>query len=184
MIRIEDFLQLKAFARQDALILSAVWTASFLCVTMAAAGALGNLLAIATPFVVGWRLTKFRDDALGGSISFRRAFAFSLYVFAYASLVFALVQFVYFRFLDHGAFSAMIGESMRLLTPMYKENGISAEQITQSIDMVGMLTPVQWAFIFMMQNLLVGATASVPIAAVCKRKGQGVHHAQSSASNN
>lgn len=184
MIRIEDFLQLKAFARQDALILSAVWTASFLCVTMAAAGALGNVLAIATPFVVGWRAIKFRDNALGGSISFRRAFAFSLYVFAYASLVFALVQFAYFRFLDHGAFAAMIGESMRLLTPMYKENGISAEQISQSISMVGMLTPVQWAFIFMMQNLLIGAIASVPIAAVCKRADRNVHNARRTANNN
>lgn len=184
MIRIEDFLQLKAFARQDALILSAVWTVSFLCVTMAAAGTLGNLLAIATPFVVGWRLIKFRDNILGGGISFRRAFAYAFYVFAYASLVFALVQFAYFRFLDHGVFAATIGESMRLLTPLYKENGISTQQIKQSIDLVAMLTPVQWAFIFMMQNLFIGAIASLPIAAVCKRGSQGLHNAQSTTSNN
>ena len=173
MIRIEDFLQLKAFARQDAMILAAMWTVSFLCVTMAGAGALGNLLAIATPFLVGWRLIKFRDNVLGGSISFRRAFAFSLHMFIYASLVFALVQFVYFRFIDHGSFAGMIGASMRLLAPMYKESGISQQQITQSISLVNMLTPVQWAFMFMMQNMLIGVIASLPIAAVCKRSNQG-----------
>lgn len=178
MIRIEDFLQLKAFARQDALILAAVWTASFLCATMAGAGVLGNLLAIATPFLVGWRLIKFRDNVLGGGISFRRAFAFSFHVFVYASLVFALVQFVYFRFIDRGSFAQMIGDSMRLLTPMYKESGISQQQITQSISLVNMLTPVQWAFMFMMQNLLIGAVASLPIAAVCKRRHQGTLGAQ------
>ena len=85
MIRIETLVQLKAFARQDALLLALVWTASFACMTIVQAGIIGNLLALATPFVVGWRLTKFRDHALYGYISFRRAFAYCAYVFFYAS---------------------------------------------------------------------------------------------------
>ena len=67
MIRIENFIQLKAFARQDALILSLLWIASFACVVMIPAGALGNLLALTTPFIVAWRLSKFRDQALNAS---------------------------------------------------------------------------------------------------------------------
>ena len=173
MIRIENFIQLKAFARQDAIILSLLWTASFACITLVPAGALGNILAIATPFIIAWRLTKFRDLTLGGYISFRRAFAYGVYSFFYASLVFALVQFSYFRFLDHGAFATMITESMRLLAPMYEQSGISKAELNSNIDLVTMLTPIQWAFLFMIQNLLIGFIASLPIAAVCMRRAKG-----------
>lgn len=170
MIRIENFIQLKAFARQDAIILSLLWTASFACITLVPAGAFGNILAIATPFIIAWRLTKFRDLTLGGYISFRRAFAYGVYSFFYASLVFALVQFSYFRFLDHGTFARLITESMTMLMPLYEQNGIPKEELKQNIDMVTMLTPIQWAFIFMMQNIIIGVVTSLPIAAVCMRK--------------
>ena len=169
MIRIENFIQLKAFARQDALVLSLLWIASFACMTLVKAGLLGNLLALATPFFIAWRLSKFRDQTLGGSISFRRAFAYGVYTFFYASLVFALAQFVYFRYLDHGTFARMITESMRLLAPMYEQNGISKTDLNNNINMVSMLTPIQWAFVFMMQNIIIGVVVSLPIAAVCMR---------------
>lgn len=169
MIRIENFIQLKAFARQDALAVSLLWTVSFACITMLPAGALGNLLAIATPFLTAWQLSKFRDRTLGGNISFRRAFAYGTYTFFYASLVFALVQFAYFRFLDHGAFARLITESIKALAPIYEQNGISKAELKQNIDMVEMLTPIQWAFLFMLQNIAIGVVASLPIAAICKR---------------
>ena len=102
MIKIEEFMQLKAFARVDALLLTLLWTVSFACVTMIGAGTMGNLLAMATPFFIGWRTCLFRNNVLNGRISLRRAYAYSLYNFVYASLAFALVQFVYFRFIDNG----------------------------------------------------------------------------------
>lgn len=164
-------MQLKAFARQDGMMLAVLWIASFACMTVIPAGAFGNLLALATPFFVVWRLIQFRDKVLDGTASFRRSFAFAFYVFVYASLVFALAQFAYFRFLDGGTFASAIGESLRLLAPVYEQNGISKAQIDDYMRLVSMLTPVQWAFIFLMQNLAIGAVVSVPIAAVCKRSG-------------
>lgn len=91
MINVAHLVQLKAFARQDALLLALLWAASFACIVMLNAGLIGNILALATPFLVGKRLAAFRTQALYGVISFRRAYAYSLYVFIYASLVFALV---------------------------------------------------------------------------------------------
>ena len=134
MIRIENFIQLKAFARQDALILSLLWIASFACVVMVPAGAYG------------------------------------IYIFFYASLVFALAQFAYFRFLDHGSFAQTLTDSMNLLMPMYEQNGLSKADVTQTISQMTMLTPIQWSFIFMMQNILVGFIISLPIAAICARR--------------
>ena len=160
MININHLVQLKAFARQDALLLALLWAASFACIMLLNAGFIGNILALATPFLVGYRLKAFRTEALFGVISFRRAYAYSLYVFIYASLVFALVQYAYFQFLDNGAFANLITSTMKQLAPIYEQQGM---------DVVTMITPVHWAFMFMMQNLAIGAIVSLPIALIGKR---------------
>lgn len=113
MINVAHLVQLKAFARQDALLLALLWAASFACIMMLNAGLIGNILALATPFLVGKRLAAFRTQALYGVISFRRAYAYSLYVFIYASLVFALVQYAYFQFLDNGAFVESMATTLK-----------------------------------------------------------------------
>lgn len=169
MINVAHLVQLKAFARQDALLLALLWAASFACIMMLNAGLIGNILALATPFLVGKRLAAFRTQALHGVISFRRAYAYSLYVFIYASLVFALVQYAYFQFLDNGAFAELITTTMKQVAPVYEQNGVSKEEIKNSMDLITMITPVQWAFMFMMQNLFVGAALSLPIALIGKR---------------
>lgn len=169
MIRIEHFIQLKAFARQDAIILSLLWTLSLACTMLLGAASIGNLLVIATPFVVGWRLIRFRNDALEGVISLRRAFAYCAYTFFYASLVFAIVQFAYFQFLDKGALADMVCQTITALIPVYKQQGISMQQINESINVVRMLTPIQWSFMFMLQNMIIGTLLSLPIAIVGKR---------------
>ena len=169
MINVANLVQLKAFARQDALLLALLWAASFACIMLLNAGFIGNILAIATPVLVGYRLKAFRTEALFGVISFRRAYAYSLYVFIYASLVFALVQYAYFQFLDNGAFAELITTTMKQVAPVYEQNGVSKEEIKSSMDLITMITPVQWAFMFMMQNLFIGAIISLPIALIGKR---------------
>lgn len=169
MINVVNLIQLKAFARQDALLLALLWAASFACIMLLQAGLVGNLLALATPFLLGYRLKAFRNGALGGVISFRRAYAYCAYTFLYASLVFALVQFGYFQFVDKGSFAQLITETMRLVLPIYEQNGMTKAEIQQSIDMITLITPTQWTFMFMMQNLFFGAIVCLPIALIGKR---------------
>ena len=171
MINVAHLVQLKAFARQDALLLALLWAASFACIVMLNAGLIGIILALATPFLVGKRLAAFRTQALYGVISFRRAYAYSLYVFIYASLVFALVQYAYFQFLDSGAFVESIATTLKQI-PIYEQNGMSKADIkslNDQVEIMRLTTPVQWAFMFMMQNLFVGAIISLPIALIGKR---------------
>lgn len=170
MIRIEDFIQLKAFARQDGLLLSLLWTASFALIVYMPASAMGNILAIITPLFVAWRLRIFREYALGGIISMRRAYGYSAYTFVYASLVFAIVQYLYFKFLDHGTFMQMIDSSLTAITAIYRQAGVSTAELTATADSMRTLTPINWAFIFMMQNVCIGAMLSLPIAAVMARR--------------
>ena len=174
IINVMDLVQLKAYARQYGVALALVWTASFLSIVIAPASVLGSLLALSTPIVVGWFLVRFRNGALDGHISFRRGFAFSCYTFFYASLLFAAVQFVYLRFFDHGAFMAMLGESLKTMEEVYRHEGAAAMQaigqMKQTISVVGQLSPLQLTFVIMMDNILVGALLSLLIALACRRK--------------
>lgn len=174
IINVMDLVQLKAYARQYGVVLALVWATSFLSIVFAPASVLGSLLALSTPIVVGWFLVRFRNDALDGHISFRRGFAFSCYTFFYASLLFAAVQFVYLRFFDHGAFMAMLGESLQTMEDVYRHEGAAAlqavDQMKRTIAVIGQLSPLQLTFVIMMDNILMGVLLSLPIAFACRRK--------------
>ena len=161
MISPDTLIQLKAFARQDGLLLALFWTASFAMTMMAPQSIWGNVL--------GWRTTLFRDGALDGVISFRRAAAHGIYSVFYASLVFALVQYVYFRFLDNGTFMGIMSDGVKVIEDLYKQQGLNTSEITQSLETMRNISPVQWAFMLMLQNITIGSLLALPVAAFCKR---------------
>lgn len=169
MIKIEDLVQLKAFARQDGAILCLLWAASFMALMYMPESGLGNILALTTPFLVGWRLCSFRNYALGGFISFRRSYGYCAYTFIYASIIFALAQYLYFKFLDNGTFYAMVATSATTMSEVYRQAGMSTQDIDAALGMMKSLSPIHWAFIFMMQDFIVGLVLSLPIAAACRR---------------
>ncbi len=171
MINVAAFIQLKAFARQDGALLVLFWVASFLSYMYSPHAPWGQLLMLCTPFVVGWRMIKFRNYALDGHMSYRRAFAYSCYVFFYASIIFALVQYVYFRFIDTGQMNSMILDSIQTVAPYYRQQGMSDADIQATTDMMTGMSPLYKAFVFMMVNFLQGIAASVVLAFVgMKRK--------------
>lgn len=169
MIRIEEVVQLRAFARQDGALMALVWIASFLFTVYVPQNGIGSLLAITIPFVLGWRLCAFRNYALDGIISFRRAYLYCVYTFFYASLIFAVAQFVFFKFFDHGTFAMMLNDTIQTITPAYRQAGVSVAELKEAAEMVQNISPVQWAFTFMMQNIFVGFVLSLPVAALCRK---------------
>jgi hypothetical protein len=173
MYNIAALVQLKAFARQDAIALAVLWSASFLAFMMNPSSSWGNLLAICTPFLVGWLLMRFRDTALDGFISFRRALAYCWYVFFYASLIFALVQYIYFQFFDHGKFMAFISDSLKLVEPFYKAQGVPMNEVRTAFKELSQMSAIQESFTFMMQNLFIGLVLGLPIALIGKRTNRG-----------
>lgn len=169
MWNISALIQVKAFARQYGLVLAGLWIASFLSIMLMPGTPLGNLLALATPFLVGYLLVRFRNYALDGLISFRRGLVFSMYTFFYASLIFAVFQYVYFRYLDHGTMMNMLLGSVKMLEPAYTANGITKNELDMGIAAIQQLSPIELALVFMMQNLFFGVLMSFPIALFCRR---------------
>ena len=164
-----SLIQLKAFARQDGAILGLLWTASFALMILFPANALSPLMAVATPFLVGWRLKSFRDNALEGHISFRRAFAYTVYTFFYAAIIFAFVQVIYFQFLDHGTFFNMLRSAIAQGADVYRQAGFDVDGLSASVETFQQLGAINAAFMFMMQNIVIGFILALPIAAIMKK---------------
>lgn len=173
MMDVTALVQVKAFARQEGVFLALIWLASFLFMVYVPASSWGFLMAVSTPFFVGWRLGQFRSYALNGVISFRRGLAFSWYTFFYAILLFAVFQYVYFRYFDHGALLAMLHNNIATIEASYKAQGMAADEnvayLKEGTELIGMMSPIHLSFIFMMQNLIIGTLLSLPIAFFCKK---------------
>lgn len=169
----DKLMQVKAFARQDGLLLALVWTASMAGLMYAPNTSWGPMLMLCTPFFVGWRLLTFRNKALDGFISWRRGWAYTNYTFIYACIVFALVQFVYFRYLDQGRFMQMMLESLELVSPIYEQQGIDTKELTEAMNEAKSITPVNLTFLFFTYNLIIGTIMSPLISLLCKREVRG-----------
>lgn len=179
MIDVVKITQTKAFARQDGAILGAVWIASFASTMWsvtpgyALLSLLANILAISTPFVVAKRLKAFRDDALDGSISFRRGLFYCAQTFFNATLLLTIVQFLWFKFLDTGVFMSYIIDNYTLMLKTYN---FPANEIKTLIEAISMMKPISWAAAFMITDIFVAIILSPAIAAFMSRKQKRINN--------
>jgi hypothetical protein len=170
-----EYIQMRAFARVDGLKLFALWIVSFVCYvagfTKPMLGMLALLLAFFTPFLVTRLLKKFRDNGLDGIISFGRGWGYVVFLFFYASLLFAACQFVYFNYMDKGYF-------MTALVDMFNDAETSqamrqlgmGDAMTQSMEQLKAMRPIDLVLNIMTSNLMLGCILAIPIAALCKHK--------------
>ena len=170
-----EYIQMKAFARIDGAMLAVVWIGSFACYVAGMAtpfyGMVAMVLMLSTPFFVGIRLGKFRDVGLGGLISMRRGWAYSVYVFFYAAVLLALAQYIYFAYIDQGYL--MMAFTQALSTPEAKqmiENAGMQQVIKESLQSMGELRPIDYALNVLTVNILLGIVVGLPIGALMKRE--------------
>ena len=170
----EEYIQLKAFARQDGALLSLVWIGSFVCYIQGMSnpllGMLAVMLIIASPFFAASRLRHFRDYAREGLISFRRGYAYMVLTFFYAGLLLAVALYVYFAFIDKGF---LLGKLTELISSEEGRRAIQAygmdEQMQESLKDMASLRPIDYALNMLTINIMTGFFLGLPIAAVMKR---------------
>lgn len=173
----DEFRQYTAFARIDGAIMGLMWIASFFCFIgefqMPLLSIVAIALGLASVAVATIRLRIFRDNVLGGSITFGRATLYSILTYFYAALLMALAQFVYFQFLDHGY---LINQYIATLsTPEYAATvksayGIEAKQLIAILQSsMGSLRPIEIAFQFLTLNVILGIILSIPAGAIIRR---------------
>lgn len=178
MIERNEYIQLKAYARQYGAFMGLAWIAIFACfigtVFKPALSIAFDIGIIMIPILAHFFVKRYRDGIIGGFISFRRAFFFSMLIFIYASLLLGIAQWAYFQFIDGGR---LVGELQKVLVSpefkpvidAYSQNGID---LSKQMDVLSTSRPIDFAFTFMWFNFIAGTFVSFVVALFLKKTKQ------------
>lgn len=173
-VTVSEYVQLKAFARIDGARLSFLWMASFALYIIGLKspgyGLAAMLLAVITPFFVGRCLRRFRDEGLKGTISFGRGWVYTVFVFFYSGLLFALAQWAYLTYMDQGYMMRTITEALANpeTAEALRQMGMT-ETIGESLYQLGQMRPIDLSLNMLTTNIMLGMLLGLPIAAVLQR---------------
>lgn len=180
------FRQTNAFAMNYAVPFGLWWIAGFLCfvysMRVPPLSIVFYFVFASTPVIGYMLLCRFRNRVCGGGIAFGRGYLFSLLIYFYAALLLAFVCYLYFQFLDHGAFvsgyldaidspevrRAFEQESMRRLT-----GGTGIADLRHALEAIQTVSPVVYAANILDINIFLGLVLSVPAALLAARRRPG-----------
>lgn len=172
MMTYDEYRQLTAYARYDGIYLAVLWIAAFACLIGCSAyqplSMLCILLLLSTPLFVAYRLRLFRQEGLGDRISFGRALHYCLRMFLNAAVLFAIAQWAYMQYIDHGRLAAFFRTMMTTEESQetLRQMGMDGQALVSAFEQI---TPLEFASSYLIENVLVGAVFSVVIAAAMKK---------------
>lgn len=170
-----EYIQLRAFARYDGLLLFVLWLISFIFYMIGFKlpflGIAALITALMTPSCTIRLVRRYRDKALSGVISFRRAWAYVVFMFFYASLLFALAQFVYFSFIDKGFFLSQMAQMFNdpATAQAMQQMGLGTA-LGQAVNEFSQMRPIDLVLNIMTTNLLIGLVLGLPVGLIAMRK--------------
>lgn len=175
--KINSLVQLKAFSRIDGAWMALFWLISFTCFVLEFRYPVLSMAWLITlcaiPVAAALQLKRFRDRQTCGVMSFRKGWAYITYTFFYATILFALAQYVYFAFIDQGY---LVGQYVSALSdPVYKAAfqayGYSQADLKTFINQLYELKPIGLAMNFATVNLITGMILAIPLAAILRNGG-------------
>lgn len=173
-MRRSEYIQMKAFARIDGALLSAAWTASFACYIAGLVNPLlmmaGTAIGIGSLPYAGMRVRRFRDNVRDGELSFGRAYGYSTLMFFHAALLFAVAQFVYFQFIDHGFVLNTVTQMADTLKadPAMNVPGFG-KMLDDSLRQMAVTRPIDYAMSYFTLNVMMGLVVGLPIAGLVRK---------------
>ncbi len=127
----------------------------------------GNILAIMAFITAGRLIRRYRQVVY--PIGFRQACRMSILTYFFASLITAAVQFIYFRFLDHGqVYDQMqqlleMPEYLAMLQRLAGESDVK-EIVSNALNLL--LNPAQMTMQLMWMNLILSLILTIPTALI------------------
>ncbi|MEX2379804.1 MAG: DUF4199 domain-containing protein [Vicingaceae bacterium] len=96
-------------------------------------GWLGNIILI---LGVVWGIKRYRDEELGGFISYGQGVGYGTLIGLFAGIIISFVTYIYLNFVDDGMIQFILGEQEKSLY----ESGMSAEQTETMLKTTKMMT--------------------------------------------
>lgn len=180
MITQQEYIQLKAFVRNDGL-----WIGLLLTVTIACS--IGSMFApslqfmalggmVLTPVVAANRVRYYRDFVVMKRVSFKRAWGYTFLSFGYASLIVAMLTYLYFQFLDHGMVMGQFTKMMQMpeMETVIKAYGMTKKQMMDELAYMSSIRPIDLALSAVSNILLLGGFLGFIIAAFTRREPRNI----------
>lgn len=165
--------QARNYAAQYGVWVGAMWIASFFCymggLTRPLLANMGLLVVLLSLLFMGLLLRSFRRRV--APLKFFRAWWMAWLTFLYASLITAIAQYLYFRYLDGGrllnTYVALFKqpESRQMLAAMMPGQDTDA-LIQQTLNLLGSLSPIEITIELMMYNIFLGLLLALPVALI------------------
>lgn len=171
-----EYNQLQAYARIDGAQVALLWIISFACFILqfryTLLGFVSLIFGVASLLLATMRVRRFRDAVRDGLLSFGQAFIYGLFIYLYASLLFALAQYLYFQFIDGGFMvshylSVVSTDEYRQAMAIY---GLNESDIKVAMENISAMSPIEIAMQFFSVNVIMGAVISLPVALIMQRR--------------
>ena len=182
MITVEEYKQLKAFARIDGAILGGIMCGTFFAFIASLSNMAWQLVyllgIIAVPVFVAMRVRNYRDNIVRKRVSFRRAAAYSMHCFGYSSLILAIVMYIYFQYFDHGMMLANLRNyfAMPEMQEAMKIYGVDKSIFDDQLTVMSSLRPIDVAFSMISNTLFAGLGCSLLVAVISRRTPKAINN--------
>ncbi len=129
------------------------------------------VLTLGVP-ILGYGFAKrFRDRDGDGTMTFWHAFLFVVSLYLFASMLVAVVHYIYFRYIDNG----FILETWRNLWRQITETAGAdltpvMQQYEDAFNLLAGLSPLELTFQMVSNNLFLGILMAIPTALLVMRK--------------
>ncbi len=129
------------------------------------------LLTFFVPILGYLYARKFCNRYCGGSITFSRAFAFTVLMYLFAALLAAVAHYIYFRYIDNGfLIDSYIGQLEAMKPTATEELKESIDQFIEGFSLISSLSPIQLTFQLISQNFMYGVLLALPTALLVMRR--------------
>lgn len=166
----QEYKQFKAFTRFDGALLGGIMCLVFFAFIASMNNPSYQLLYIIGMFTIPVfaiiRLRNYRDVVVAEKISRLRAFGYTMSCFIHASLILAIVVFIYFQYFDKGAFISQLQSyfNMAEMQEAIKVYGLDAASLKKQISEMETLRPVDVAFSMITNTIITGGICSLLIS--------------------
>lgn len=125
------------------------------------------ILTLGVPFIAYYFTKQYKEEALGGEISFFHAWRYGTMLYFFAALIVSLVHFVFYQYIASPDFiSQVYSQTIDLL----KQSHIDTSMM-ETLSKIPVPSPIQMAIQGIFNNIFYGIVLSVPVAfIVSKRK--------------
>ena len=129
-----------------------------------------NLLVMVILLIIFTKL--YRDNLLGGKITFKQAFTFGVLIVVCSSLISALYNYIFFKFIDPGYMERIMTMMQEKMYQMLSNRGLPEDQIEtamRAFEEKGIPTPLESVQQAILGGLIGGAIMSLISSAIVKK---------------